>query len=243
LIDEWGLKGYGRWWILVELVADRVRPNDLSFSLQDNNNSPMTVRELCGALRGRSHELERFLGYLATNNLIDRIAWEEKRLIFIPKLRELTDRYTAKVSRLCTQNASLEEEVEVEEEVEGEVGGKVGVKKDTLASIAVEIPQTLLSKMGFAEAWEAWQQHRKELRKPQTPLAIKKQLKFLEAQPDPIAVIEQSIRNGWQGLFALKNGQKSGHRQPVRDAIAVNRELMKAQELIWEMEKSGQKES
>jgi hypothetical protein len=229
LIDEWGLKGYGRWWILVELVADRVRPKDLSFSLQDNNNSPMTVRELCGALRGRSHELERFLGYLATNNLIDRAAWEEKKLIFIPKLRELTDRYTAKVSRLCTQDVSLEEEVD--EDVEEEV------QKETHDSIAVEIPQALLSKPGFTDAWAAWQQHRKELRKPLTPLAIKKQLKFLEAQADPVAVINQSIQNSWQGLFPFRGGQPLKPARPRRDAIAVNLEQMRINEMVAELEK------
>jgi hypothetical protein len=234
LIDEWGLKGYGRWWILVELVADRVRPNDLSFSLQDNNNSPMTVRELCGALRGRSRELERFLGYLATNDLIDRTAWEKKKLIFIPKLRELTDRYTAKVSRQCTQSVSLEGDVE------GDVEGEI--KKDTPASIALEIPQALLSKPGFTDTWAAWEQHRKELHKPLTPLTIKKQLKFLLAQPDPVAVIDQAIQNSWQGLFPLRGRQPLKPISPRRDAITVNRELMRTQELIQEMEKDGQKE-
>ena len=33
---------------------------------------------------------------------------------------------------------------------------------------------------------------------------IKKQLDFLEKQEDPIAVINKSIMNGWQGLFELK---------------------------------------
>jgi hypothetical protein len=107
----------------------------------------------------------------------------------------------------------------------------------------IVFPEELTRLSKWTETWTGWEAHRREIGKPLKPTGIQKQLKFLVKQPDPIAVIEQSIRNGWQGLFVLKNGQKSGHRRPVRDAIAVNRELMRTQELIQEMEKDGQKDS
>lgn len=55
-------------------------------------------------------------------------------------------------------------------------------------------------------AWSEWEQHRKEKRQKLTPMSVKKQLKFLEGRPkeEIIAIIDQSIMNGYQGLFELK---------------------------------------
>ena len=58
-------------------------------------------------------------------------------------------------------------------------------------------------------AWGEWEQHRKELKKKLTPTTITKQLNFLASKStddERIAVIDQSIRNGWTGLFDLKGG-------------------------------------
>ncbi|MVM30483.1 hypothetical protein GO755_10600 [Spirosoma sp. HMF4905] len=58
----------------------------------------------------------------------------------------------------------------------------------------------------FKLAWQEWEQFRQEQKKKLTPTSVAKQLKLLanHAEVDAIAVLEQSIRNGWQGLFALK---------------------------------------
>ena len=60
-------------------------------------------------------------------------------------------------------------------------------------------------------AWKAWQQYRIDIRKPIKPasiLAAQKSLAGFGAnQP---AVVEQSIANGWQGLFQLKAGSAVG---------------------------------
>ena len=61
------------------------------------------------------------------------------------------------------------------------------------------------------KAWEAWLTYRLELRKPLKPSTIPRQLKFLEAhKASHAAIIEQSIMNGWTGLFPLgsSNGTK-----------------------------------
>lgn len=58
------------------------------------------------------------------------------------------------------------------------------------------------------ERWEEWVKFRKQLKKPLTDLSIQKQIKFLgECQAkgqNPNSIIEQSIQNGWTGLFELK---------------------------------------
>lgn len=83
-------------------------------------------------------------------------------------------------------------EVETEEEVEVE---------------EKEVADALLSLGGFAKVWNEWEQHRKEKRAPLTPSVKKKQLKFLARWPPEIAIaiIEQSLLQGWTGLFELKN--------------------------------------
>lgn len=63
-----------------------------------------------------------------------------------------------------------------------------------------------LNNENFIKVWDEWLGFRKEIKKPLTISAQKKQLKFLsENKSDAIEIIEQSIRNQWQGLFELKN--------------------------------------
>lgn len=51
-------------------------------------------------------------------------------------------------------------------------------------------------------SWLEWELHRKEIKKKLTASAVKKQIAFLEKHKDNhVQIIEQSIRNGWTGLF------------------------------------------
>lgn len=55
------------------------------------------------------------------------------------------------------------------------------------------------------ETWINWENHRKSKGKKLTPQSIKLQIKFLEEhKEDHIKIIENSIMNGWTGLFELK---------------------------------------
>lgn len=71
---------------------------------------------------------------------------------------------------------------------------------------ALELPFT---DQDVLQVWSEWEQHRKEKKQKLTPLSVSKQLKFLagRSNQDIIEIIEQSIRNGWTGLFELKNGK------------------------------------
>lgn len=75
--------------------------------------------------------------------------------------------------------------------------------KDTNDKREIDLP-AYISK----ETWEEWIKFRKQLKKPLTELSVQKQLKFLsECQAknqNPNLIIEQSIQNGWLGLFELK---------------------------------------
>jgi len=58
----------------------------------------------------------------------------------------------------------------------------------------------------FVNAWLEWEKFRKELGKKLTPSTAKKQMQFLGGwtEPQAIGILNQSITNGWTGLFQLK---------------------------------------
>lgn len=95
-------------------------------------------------------------------------------------------------------------------------------KKKVFYEFSLEsIPKELIAKAGFDEAWGEWVNHRKELNKPLTLLAVKKQFDFLKQQPDPVIVLTNSIQNGWQGLFEIKeNG--NGRNRKTNSASGAN---------------------
>lgn len=67
----------------------------------------------------------------------------------------------------------------------------------------VEVPPELVPHL---EALKEWEQYRKQ-RKVKTEAATwRKQFAFLKDQPDPEACINQSILQGWSGLFPVKSG-------------------------------------
>lgn len=74
----------------------------------------------------------------------------------------------------------------------------------------------------LAEALKAFAEHRKKLRKPMTDYAKKlllnKLAKLAKTEQEQIAILNQSIENGWQGVFPLggDRGQRN-QRQSAAD--------------------------
>lgn len=60
-------------------------------------------------------------------------------------------------------------------------------------------------------SWERWVAYRRQIRKPIKPASFSAaQEKLAEFGADQAAVVQQSIANGWQGLFALKTSRSGG---------------------------------
>lgn len=60
------------------------------------------------------------------------------------------------------------------------------------------------------EAWHRWVEYRKQIRRPIKPASIAAaQRKLAGFGPDQSAVVEQSVAQGWQGLFPLKERPKA----------------------------------
>ena len=64
------------------------------------------------------------------------------------------------------------------------------------------------------EIWKEWVNYRREIKKKLTKSIADKQLKFLILQSDPAGCINESIKNGWAGLFELKGKPK----EPVKSS-------------------------
>lgn len=66
--------------------------------------------------------------------------------------------------------------------------------------------------------WQAFVEHRQDMRKPMTDEAQRRALKELgrlrDQGHDPVRVIDASIANGWQGLFPLKDGGQGQASKP-----------------------------
>lgn len=79
-----------------------------------------------------------------------------------------------------------------------------------------DVPPALVS-IDFEDAFFDFMLHRKQMRKPLTQLAGERILARLAKYPINVAVamLCQSIENGWQGVFELKNGNGNGAHQPT----------------------------
>jgi len=78
--------------------------------------------------------------------------------------------------------------------------------KSRFDPLAMDLPSNL-----SAESWQAWIAYRRSCKMKIVERTMNAQLTFLAKQGlNADAVIEQTIRNGWQGLFELK-AQKQGY--------------------------------
>ena len=100
------------------------------------------------------------------------------------------------------------------------------ITTSTPAIIAPELDKELNNRIKQVEGWQEWVDYRSEIKKKMTPATIKKQVKFLEYKTpaEQQAIIDQSITNGWTGLFEVKNGQakRSGKSHSHRGPEVVN---------------------
>jgi hypothetical protein len=73
------------------------------------------------------------------------------------------------------------------------------------------------------EVWSRWEKYRKDIKKKMTPLTVKQQIKFLsEHKENYEMIINNSIQNGWTGLFPLRGDNKKTevYRNDGKQSIA-----------------------
>lgn len=76
------------------------------------------------------------------------------------------------------------------------------------------------------KTWGDWCQHRKEIRKSLTATTCARQAKTLEGHHSPDVVINQSISNGWTGLFPEKVLPSAGGKASAFNNLPVHTDDM-----------------
>ena len=123
-----------------------------------------------------------------------------------------------------TEEEEEEEEEETTQHKQPEIPGNSRQQRDADKLNALfdkDFPD--LNTPEFRQTWNAWEKHRKEKRSDLTPSTIGRQLKKLAKVGPEIAakMIEQSIEQGWTGLYDLKpsgTGRSSGKKPAPRTA-------------------------
>jgi hypothetical protein len=91
------------------------------------------------------------------------------------------------------------------------------------------------------QAWERWETYKREIRKPIKPASLlAAQRKLAGFGSDQAAVVEQSIAQGWTGLFALKESANGTGRQVHQPRpSAVERVRLATERFLREGEDPG----
>lgn len=73
----------------------------------------------------------------------------------------------------------------------------------------------------FIETWRKWVKHRSEIKKTLTPTQMRNQLDEMKSwgESESIKRMEQSISQGWQGLFEIKASQRGQMAQIKKQEV------------------------
>lgn len=219
--SRWGNDGYAFWFKLLEhlgakpgMVLDCDDAPDWEFLLaktrvdEETANSILATLATIGAIDATlwAHRV------IYCQNFVDGIASAFKRRAeHLPSLNGVSAYINPdKAALMQTINGKGKERKEK------------GIVKETTTgkksfSLPVWIPET---------SWNAFVEMRTKIKKPLTDhaksLAVKDLEKLRDAGEDTTKVLDQSIFNSWQGLFAVKkNGQNRHEEKPSNTARAI----------------------
>lgn len=115
-------------------------------------------------------------------------------------------------------NTPKDKDKDKDKEKEGGIGGK--------PLRLVEVPAALSGYPKFNESWDAWLDHRVEIRHKATKRVQSESLKFLEelGPSRAVAAIRHSIRQGWQGIFEPDNKAANGSSENDLGGFAITDE-------------------
>lgn len=155
----------------------------------------------------RIHDWGEYNSYHATYAARAKVAaaarWQKERTKEkeIEKRREETSNATSML-QACYKHAG------------GKEAGNAGnaLQRSEVKELGLSFPQNLRTPQ-FHETWDKWVPFRKKIKACRDWVALfQGQLDWLASFPErtAIAILQQSIRNGWQGLFELRATQPNG---------------------------------
>lgn len=109
LMDEFGVEGYGMWWIICEVVADQYKAN----GIPELETSVKGWRKLTGIY---PKKFKKVLTFLEKGQLLS-VTFSEKGIkVCLPKMKEFKDNHTRNLQAACKQEVEEEEEKKEERE-------------------------------------------------------------------------------------------------------------------------------
>ena len=153
----------------------------------------------------KPEEWEKALGVLKKFTSLDMIKCHENGDIDIINWEKRQESNMTVAERVRKHRAkNKDEDEDVTNDVTNVTPDKSREDKKRIETKGEELPDWLNK-----DAWGAWEQHRREIKKKLTPTTKKRQLAMLERNKNNhVDIIEKSIQNGWTGLFEI-NEKKS----------------------------------
>jgi hypothetical protein len=213
VVEEFGVEGFGRYIILLCLVAEGVGEKNLNFDLRLNDGSPVPLRQLSRECRTNVQKFLDFCQKLSDASLIDPIAWKNEKRIAIPNMAKRLDEYTRRVRTLSGQTTAYKT-------IQDKTRQKDMGPRDARPPSQDKKPSLK------PENWPDFIQHRIELKKPLTPSSEEASARRLWTLSSgnkfrAAAIVDQTLERGWLGFWNLKDDALNAFLASERDRIAA----------------------
>lgn len=157
-----------------------------------------------------------------TKNTVLKIIHELEKFGYLQRFKQSTGRvdYVLQIKPM-PNNWSQGQRPKV-----GHISNKDIITKEKNEKKDIELPFWVNEKV-----WQEWVAFRKEKKKTLTPITIKKQLKMLsEYKKDHVAMLEQSMTNGWVGIFPIKTSSVTSKNGSYSDKARAFDKRLQAEE-------------
>ena len=212
LIEQLGLEGFGIFWVLIEILREqptfRYPMKLIPVIARKYNTTAEKIRVVIGNYGLFTIDADEFFS-LSLNRRMERI--EKLRELNRIKGQKSGERRRNLPAVRTTDEAGFNRGSTGDEQMKG--------KNNKENEAKTKIPDPL------AEALDDFAEHRRKLKRPMTDRSKKLLLadldKLAETDREKILIIEQSILQGWSGVFALKQHGKVAGSKPVGNSGAI----------------------
>jgi hypothetical protein len=215
---KFGLDGYSIWCMILEYMT--------SCDFLQMKYDILELELLAGDFGCRSTMLNDIIHYCIDIGLLQTESGEELKSSDVIICSELSFRLQGVYDRrgtkklLSTETEFLSTKTQFPSAIIPKLNKRKG-KEIKGTEIKVNEINPFPDSVEFGKAWEEWEQYRKERRQKITPTTARHQAQFLSkySEGEAIAIIRQSITNGWQGLFELK--QQTNGKRTLKDSAGL----------------------
>lgn len=212
--------------ILVSASNATERGRTQSFACEDVASAldmeTTQIEAIVAAMQGRVVDDDVVLGWAKRQPAREDGAAERAKAWRERNKQQQNDKANARERKRTQENAEERSDTDTDTDTETARSKEPSQPKKRAAGYEprnVELPACV-----SRAAWVDWCRHRSAKRSKLTPVSVDKQLRFLAEQhargSPPEAIIGQSIRNGWMGLFELRsNAHGAGHRESASERV------------------------